>query len=51
VVEAFHQAKLDRITGRLEHNRNCSPRAFSCEGPGGSGRRDYGDLSVDEIGR
>jgi hypothetical protein len=49
-VQAGHQAKLDRVTGRLEDDRNGSGRTFGCEGCGRAGRCDHAYPSAHQIG-
>src|SRR5271167_2556886 len=51
MVEAFHQAKSDWVTCGFEHDWNRGPGVFGSQRPGGRGRRDNGDLPVDEIRR
>src|SRR5690349_22146837 len=50
MIEAFHQAELDRITGGLKHDWNRRPGAFDSQRTGCRCRRDNGDLAVNEIG-
>src|SRR5689334_19235418 len=51
MVEAFHQAKSDWVTGGLEHDWNRGPGVFGSQRPRGRGRGDDGDLPVNEIRR
>src|SRR5262249_55601629 len=48
-IEAFHQAKSDWVTRGFEHDWNRGPGVLGNQRPRGRGRRDDGDLTVDEI--
>src|SRR6516164_4996564 len=49
MIETFHQAKPDRITGRLEYDWYRGAGGFDRQRTGCCGRGDDGDLPMDEI--
>src|SRR5215469_6128052 len=51
MIEAFHQAKPDRVTGCLEYDWNRGPGGFDGQRTRRCGRRDDRDLSVNEVRR
>jgi hypothetical protein len=50
-VEAGNKSECDRISCDLEHNRNGSGRRLRSECRRGGARDDYGDLTMNQIGR
>src|SRR5262249_32732572 len=51
MIEAFHQAKPDWVTGRLEYDWNRGPGGFDGQRTGCRGRRDDRDRAVTETRR